>query len=184
MNIALHNANNYLWENMDQFFDFPMYSSQYQPFDDTVPFLAIALRGKMDLFGANANFYPYARDELLRLIDFGVYPSFVITEKSSKYLQKTELEYLYSTRYADLKDAIITYYDFVNQALNHVMNASITDRRVLTTGLVAVTYDNGIVIVVNYNNQDLTYNGFTVGAKNYIVTRGNELIGANNERGN
>ena len=55
-----------------------MYSSQYLQFTDTVPFLAIALRGELDLFGANANFYAYARDELLRLIDYGIYPSLLL----------------------------------------------------------------------------------------------------------
>ena len=41
MNIGLASVNHYLWGTLTDFFDFPMYSSQYITFDDTVPFLAI-----------------------------------------------------------------------------------------------------------------------------------------------
>ena len=50
-----------------------MYSSQYLQFSDTVPFLAIVLNGCPF---ERAAILPHARDELLRLIDYGVYPSF------------------------------------------------------------------------------------------------------------
>ncbi|MBU1020276.1 MAG: hypothetical protein KJ847_03610, partial [Firmicutes bacterium] len=119
--IALYDINAYLWKYSDLYYDFPMYSSQYITFDDTVPFLSIVLSGSMQLFGPHANFYPYARDELLRLIDFGVYPSFVVTKESSKELQDTGLESIYSSKYDDIKNSITTYYQFVDGALSNVI---------------------------------------------------------------
>jgi hypothetical protein len=167
--IALKEANAYLWGSMDHFFDFPMYSSQYIIFDDTVPFMSIVLSGNMTLFGPYANFYPYARDELLRLIDFGVYPSFIVTEKSSKYLQKTGLESIYSSRYEDIEPLIVTYVDFVDGALSHVIGSTIENREVLANGLVLVTYANGVRIGVNYRNQTMTVLGVNIAPKNYHV---------------
>lgn len=167
--IALKEANAYLWGSMDHFFDFPMYSSQYVIFDDTVPFMSIVLSGNMTLFGPYANFYPYARDELLRLIDFGVYPSFVVTEKSSKYLQKTGLESIYSSRYDDIAPLILTYHQFVDGALSHVVGQTIEAREVLSNGLVVVTYANGVRIAVNYRNQSMTVSGITILPKSYHV---------------
>jgi len=167
--VALYDVNAYLWGQIDAFYDFPMYSSQYVTFDDTVPFLAIALSGHMDLFGSNANFYPYARDELLRLIDFGIFPSFIVTDQSSKMLQETGLESIYSSRFDDLKLSISTYYDFVNEALQHVQNAKIIGRKVLESGVFEIVYDNDYVIVVNYSSQIVPYGSQSVSPKNYLV---------------
>jgi len=169
LNHALYDSNDYLWGQMDLFFEFPMYSSQLISFDDTVPFLAITLSGYIDLFGPYANFYPYARDELLRLIDFNIYPTFYVTHKSSKYLQKTGLESIYSSRFTDLKPAIETYYNFVNNALSHTLNAHIIDREILANGVVEVTYSNGIIIVVNYTNDTFVYNSNHINPKDYYV---------------
>ena len=175
MRVALYVANAYLWKEIDAFFHFPMYSSQYVQMSDTVPFLAIVLNG-LPLFGTNANFYPYARDELLRLIDFGVFPSFLVTEKSSKYLKDTELESIYCSRYVDLKPAIIVYYDFVNQALRHVSSALITGRTVPETGVVRVDYDNGVSIILNYTETSKFYSGLEILPKNYLVLKAGEVL--------
>ncbi|PKK99434.1 MAG: hypothetical protein CVV57_02620 [Tenericutes bacterium HGW-Tenericutes-2] len=167
--IALYDVNSYLWKSMDLYYDFPMYSSQYITFDDTVPFLSIVLSGSVQLFGPHANFYPYARDELLRLIDFGVYPSFVVTQKSSKELQETGLEAIYSSKYDDIKKSILAYYDFVDGALSSVIGQRIVDRQVITNGVIQITYENDIVIYVNYRETPFTQGSLIIGAKNYVI---------------
>ena len=169
LDISLYDVNQYLWGSIDNFYDFPMYSSQYVTFDDTVPFLSIVLSGSITLFGPNANFYPYAREELLRLIDFGVYPSFVVTEKSSKKLQDTGLEAIYSSRYLDVKNSIVTYYDFVNHALKNVIGSRIVNREVYLNGVIVVTYENEIQIVINYTTNQVDYEGTLIDQKDYLV---------------
>ena len=167
--IALYDVNSYLWKSMDLYYDFPMYSSQYITFDDTVPFLSIVLSGSVQLFGPHANFYPYARDELLRLIDFGVYPSFVVTQKSSKELQETGLEAIYSSKYDDIKKSILAYYDFVDGALSSVIGQRIVDRQVITNGVIQITYENDIVIYINYRETPFIEGSLIIGAKNYVI---------------
>lgn len=169
--IILYDAYDYMFDVMDAYFDMPMYSSQYVIFDDTVPFLSIALSGYMPLFAPYANFYPYARDELLRLIDFHVYPSFVLTEKSSKFLQDTSLEFIYSSSYRDLNDAVKTYYHFVNDALKHVYGESIMYREVIQNGVIKVTYSNETIIYINYLDEPYNHQGTIIQAKNYVVDK-------------
>jgi hypothetical protein len=171
---ALYEANSYAWEYLDAYFDFPLYSSQYAAFTDTVPFASIVLRGSVDLFGAYANFYPYARDDLLRLIDFGVYPSFIVTDQPAEKLAKTDLATIYSARYDVLAADIKAYYGFVSQALNAVIGARIIGRKVVATGLVVVSYENGVNLVVNFHHEDRDYLGQPVPAKSYLVTEGGD----------
>ncbi|MDY0295566.1 MAG: DUF5696 domain-containing protein, partial [Acholeplasmataceae bacterium] len=167
--VALYDANSYMWDMMDQYLEFPMYTSHYLTFDDTVPFLSIVLSGTMPLYGPFANFYPYAKDELLRLIDFGVYPSFIVTQESSKALLETDLENIYSSSYDDIKPAIVRYYQFVNDALKHVIGEQIVNREVIDNGVVKVTYSSGAYIVINYLDVPYTYLAQSIDAKNYKV---------------
>ena len=167
--VALYDANSYMWDMMDQYLEFPMYTSHYLTFDDTVPFLSIVLSGTMPLYGPFANFYPYAKDELLRLIDFGVYPSFIVTQESSKALLETDLENIYSSSYEDIKPAIVRYYQFVNDALKHVIGEQIVNREVIDNGVVKVTYSSGAYIVINYLDVPYTYLAQSIDAKNYKV---------------
>jgi hypothetical protein len=171
MKIALYDAYAYLWGQMDAYFDLPMYSSQYLSFSDTVPFIPIVLKGSMDLFGSNANFYDYARDQLLRSIDYGVNLSFVVTEASSKHLQDTALRHIYTSRFTDLKPAIETYYAFVNGALSFVQGQTIESRTILQEGVVKVVYEDDTTIYVNYLNQMVIAEGRVVLPKNYIVVK-------------
>jgi hypothetical protein len=125
----------------------------------------------MDLFGSNANFYDYARDQLLRSIDYGVNLSFVVTEASSKNLQDTALRYIYTSRFTDLKPAIETYYAFVNGALSFVQGQTIESRTILQEGVVKVVYEDDTTIYVNYLNQMVIAEGRVVLPKNYIVVK-------------
>lgn len=176
LNVALADSNSYLWSSMDVFYQFPMYSSQYLQFSDTVPFIPITLHGALDLFASNANFYAYARDELLRLIDYGVYPSFLVTKESSKLLENTNLYSIYSSRFEDLKLSIIQYYNFVNGALKYVQNSQIIERKLLADGVVLTGYDNDIKIIVNYLPQAYTYELMSIAPKNYLVLKNNQII--------
>lgn len=171
MKTALYDAYAYLWGQMDAYFDLPMYSSQYLSFSDTVPFIPIVLKGSMDLFGSNANFYDYARDQLLRSIDYGVNLSFIVTEASSKNLQDTALRHIYTSRFTDLKPAIETYYAFVNGALSFVQGQTIESRTVLQEGVVKVVYEDDTTIYVNYLDQMVIADGRVVLPKNYIVVK-------------
>ncbi len=168
---ALYDAYAYLWGNMDAYFDMPMYSSQYLSFSDTVPFIPIVLKGAMDLYGSNANFYDYARNQLLRSIDFGVNLSFIVTNESSKRLQDTALRHIYTSKFDDLQPAILTYYAFVNGALSFVSGQTIESREVLQDGVVKITYEDQTTIYVNYLNTLVLAEGRVVLPKNYIVVK-------------
>ncbi len=131
--------------------DVALYSSQQKRFSDTVPFLAIVLSGYKDVFGRNANFFANTTNELLRLVDYHIYPSFYITNESSYYLLNTGSENIYTSRYLDWEEEIKRQYDFVNEALKHVANERIVSRTVLDAGFVKVSYANGVSIYINYS---------------------------------
>lgn len=174
-NIAMFNVNDYMLDSITRNLDYSMYSSQYLAFSDTVPFSSIVLSGNIELYSNYLNFFSSVRDDLLRMVDFDVYPSFLLTKRAPSLLDETALNYIYSSKYEDYKDAIDVYYNFVNCALKNVIGSSIIKRTILTRGVSMITYDNGVSIIVNYLNHDYNHEGKTIKAKNYLVMNGGGL---------
>lgn len=168
-NIALYSPNDYLLKYTDRNFDFSMYTNQYLVFDDTVPFASIVQSGSIELFSSYINFFGSVRDDLLRMIDYNVYPSFLLTKESSSKLDETALQYIYCSQYDNLEEAVNVYYNFVNEALKDFAGKSIENRQVIQDGLVKVTYSNNKSIYVNYQNYDITVDNIVVPAKGYKV---------------
>jgi len=167
--VALYDSNAYLYGYVDAIIEVPMYSSQYVSFDDTVPFLSIAMSNMIDLYSPSATFFPYVRDDLLRMIDFHIYPSFIVTTNYTTKLQETNLSEIYVSDYDVISPMIDTYYQFIGDALVQTLNASITAREVLQSGVVIVSYDNGLEIIINYTDQAVSILGVVVEAKHYEV---------------
>ena len=103
--------------------------------------------------------------------------------KSSKLLQDTPLSYIYTSKFADLKPAILTYYDFQNRALSHVSWISDYFKgTVLEDGVVKVMYDNQkrpSILIPNTVIKD----GFEINPKNYVVVFEGLILSGNYEMG-
>ena len=168
-NVALYQPNDYLLKYTDRNFDYSMYTNQYLIFDDTVPFTSIVQSGSVELYSTYINFFGNVRDDLLRMIDYNVYPSFLLTKESSSLLDETALQYIYCSQYDNLESAVTVYYDFVNDALKNVVGAKIVDREVIKDGLVAISYSNGRTVYVNYTKNNELVDGTSVPAKGYEV---------------
>lgn len=161
--------NAYALQGTTSYYDAPLYNNQYNFFDDLVPIIPVVLSGHMDMFSQFLNYNSLGVEQLLMLIDFGILPSYILTEERPSMLQGTDIEYYYSSEYDAWRDTIIEEYTFISNALNHVYGSSIVARDILDTGISKVTYENGVVIVVNYTSEAYTYNAETIDPLNYHV---------------
>ncbi|MCD4826484.1 MAG: hypothetical protein K8Q99_01730 [Acholeplasmataceae bacterium] len=166
--VAIEKPFSYLWF-ADVIYDIPMYSSQQSKFSDTVPFYAMVLSGYQTTYGRSSNFFSNKTNELLRMIDYGVYPSFYITHEASYLLLNTGSNNIFTSRYEDWKNEIVSQYEFVNDALKNVTGQSFISREVLGLGVVKNTYTNHTVIYINYSGNDVVVEGVSVNAMEYEV---------------
>lgn len=162
------NAYSYLF-GADVIKDSPMYSSQQQRFSDTVPFYSYVLQGHKNVYARNGNFFSNTQNELLRMVDYHLYPSFFVTKESSYLLLDTKSSNVFTSRYLDWKEEIIRQYQYVKNALEPVKSASVISREVLEVGVVLITYSNGVELLVNYTGNDYLYQGITVNKTSYEV---------------
>ena len=146
--------NAYIYPYTDTVFNMPLFNSQLKYFDDLIPLLPLVLSGHMEMYSRYLNFNSLGREQLLAMIDFGIYPSYIISDARASDLRGSDVEHFYTTRYDHWRESIIHEYEFINDALRHVMHAVIVDRVVLDTGVVSVHYDNGVHITINYTTSE------------------------------
>ncbi len=169
---ALSNPNCYLWKYTDDYFDMPMNNSQYLYETDTVPFLQIVLKGSIDYYAPYANQSSYSQNDILKMIEFGAYPSFITAAADNYELQNTPLVDYFSINFDDWYSTITGVYGKVNSALKSVEGAEISAHTVLSSGVARVDYSNGVSIYVNYNADEFTDGDVTVGAFGYVAVGG------------
>jgi hypothetical protein len=162
--IGLQKPNRYLWPWTDRFLDMPLFSTQYLLETDTVPLLPMILNGTMELFAPYANFSAASNRDVLRLIDYNVYPSFLITRESSHLLMMTNSSEYYSTEYENYRDVILSIYNRVNAVLREVQSAEWTGRRVMRPGVIINGYSNDMEVVINYSSEPYEHRGTVIPA--------------------
>lgn len=163
--LNMENPNMYLWKYTDRYLQSPVGTSQYVFETDAVPFLQIVLNGTMEVYAPYSNFSFYTKSDMLRMIDYNISPSFIISKEPSYYLAPTASSYLYSTEYSQYKELIDEVYDTVNDVLKSVIGYEWVDRTVLKDGVIINTYKNGNdvkEIIINYTDEVITYNQQTV----------------------
>jgi len=171
--IPMYRPNEYLWQYASAAYDVPVNSGQYLYVTDTVPFLEMVLGGSAELFCEPLNVGVYSRPYFLRLIEYGVYPSFAVTACDSYNLFQTAQEWYYSTSFSDWQPQMLEAYAYLSGALNQIGNGAIVRHECMEEGLIRVTYDNGARVYVNYTPTQKTCDGVTVLPNDYAVLPGN-----------
>ena len=115
------------------------------------------------------NFNSLGITPLLMMIDFGIYPAYILTENRSSLLRGTDIEALYATQFAMWEDQIVEEYSFINEALSAVRGASIIARTIPSPGVSQVTYDNGVVLLINYTSEVQVIDGVSVAPLMFVV---------------
>ena len=173
--VNLVNPNLYLWKYADRYLQSPVGTSQYVYETDTVPFLQMVLHGTMEVYAPYANFSFYSVTDRLRMIDYNIAPSFVLTQEPSYLLAATTSSDYYSTEFEQYEQLVQDIYNFVNEPLSQVIGYDWNGRSVLQDGVIVNTYvkDTGKKsIVINYTDEDVTVAGTTVTAMSAKVIEG------------
>ena len=168
--IVLDAWNQYMLKYASTLVELPVSNSQYVYETDSIPFLQMVLRDSVDCYAPYSNQGFYSGASILKMIEYGVYPSFMVMEADNFSLNDTPLENCFSLNFEDWEERIHDVYGKVNGALSYVKGAAITEHSVEAEGVYCTVYDNGVRIFVNYDMEDyVTEEGITVPAGSYAV---------------
>ena len=115
------------------------------------------------------NFSSNSRNDLLKQVDYGVYPSYFLTQEATAKMLNTRSTWIYSSSYQQWAPDIEQTYQWMNSLLGPVKGQSIIARQTLRDGIVATTYANGKQIIVNYTDQPASLGGFVVNAMDAVL---------------
>ena len=151
--MPLFKPNEYFLGNTSHYLNMPLYHERLRFITDSVPFLQILLRGYIDYYSTYLNFSTNQEIDKLKCIEYGSNLAYLISYEESYKIANTLSSHLYATYYESNKENMFEQIDDVNRAFMSIKNQKIVDREVIETGLVKVTYGNGVEIYVNYTNE-------------------------------
>lgn len=124
----------------------------------TVPFMSMVLHGYKEYTGQALNLAGDYEYYLLKTIESGANPYFVVAMNNISELKKhnySAIQYYYSVRYNIWVNDIVSAYNSVNEAIGDLQDVAIAKHELVTAdGKVArVEYENGISFYVNYSEK-------------------------------
>ncbi len=201
-NVMTEFGNAYTLSYVTDVLDVPLDSSGFNYASDTVPFMGMVLHGYIQFSGQALNTVGDSRYELLRSIESGAYPYYILSAQNTNILKLDE-EYskYYSIDYSIWSDDLIATYKEMNDALHDLQTQRIVGHEFVSgqrnysekewakidaekqriasrypagteeylkemalveskyivdnNRIVKVTYENGAVFYLNFNNYDV-----------------------------
>ncbi len=168
--LSFYRPNDYLFSLARAYYDMPVSDNGYVYTHASVPFLPIVLSGHLPYYGSALNFSSNRQDDLLRHIEYGIYPSYFVTYEPTGIMLNTYVSsWLYSSSYAQWGAEIQETYQWMNALLAPVSGQEIVAHEAITDGVYVTTYANGQQIIVNYNNAPFMFGERTVEARNALL---------------
>ena len=173
--LAGDTPNSFLWKNYNEFYNLSVYNSQYQCETDSVPFMEIVFSGIINMYAEYSNFSFYDTLSQLKMIDYNLNPSFIISASENTDIMYTNARDWFTTSYDSYHPIINEICAKVLPALKLIEGKTIINREVIELpnnelGVYVNTYathENGVigndkeVLAINYLNhaQEIEYNG-------------------------
>lgn len=168
-NLMTNAANSYSFAYSDDIINVPVYSTEFYIVDESIPLYEMIIHGCIDYSSELLN-YEDAEDMtpvILKLIETGAAPHYAFTWEESSKMKDTGLSHYYATTFDTWSAEAVSVYEQVNEALKHVSGSVMTDHQIFDNGVRKISYDNGVVIYINYAEEAQTADGVTIPALSY-----------------
>ncbi len=169
--IILENGNAYTWKYADHLLAIPLDSSNRINFTQEVPFMGIVLHGYIRFAGDPLNLAGDYRYTILKTIENGANPYFVLAYDNTAELKTNGYGSYYAVDYSTWKESILTEYNKINEVLSPLQDQIIVNHESLGNRVIRVTYEDGTQIYLNYNNFEVKAEGITLEAMGFEVVK-------------
>lgn len=164
---AVDGGNYYAFADATFLYNVPDKSSGEFNYDEDVPFLQLVLHGYRPYSGRTfGNFSNSVEEAALHWLEYGYVPSFVLGHESPSIVKDTKSEGFFFSRIDDWSGTIAEIYKTFLPAYEKIKGQAITDY-VKGENTCTLTYEDGTVLLLNYNEQSAVIDGVTVEALSY-----------------
>lgn len=133
LEIMTSGGNAYTWKYVDHILDVALDSSRQSRASESVPFIGVVLHGSVQFAGEPLNMEGDLQYAMLKAIENGASPYFVLSYQNTDNLKEDEyLSKYYSIRYDIWKKDLISTYNTLNDVLGDVQDKYIIDHDFIT----------------------------------------------------
>lgn len=154
-NLGIYEPADYFYPYLKRYYETPYQSNSYAYLSESIPFLSLVLSGSVKTYSPLLNYVNQLDVMKLKMIEYNLRPSFIVTASPGYLLRYTHVEYLYTTEYDVWKDVIKDTYHDVSLILSDVSGEKMISHRYIFQGVAEITYESH-VIYVNYTNLPYT----------------------------
>lgn len=136
-------------------------------YTSTIPFLQMVMHGHVPYSSQILNGQPDYQMAILEAVETGAIPHYVVAGQFDPAVAQTEYAFLYYIDYGKWKEKIVFDMLRIQQDLGDLAEHEISGHEVHGDVRV-VTYDNGVMVYVNYGHENIELNGVKIPAMNYV----------------
>ena len=159
--------------------DIPVASSGHLLFDRDVPFYQMVIRGNIPYTGYAVNLNNTGADSFLKHIESLTGFTYGFMAESPEELQTTDYINLYGLGNADY-EIIADAYQVIERLNGYVKDATAVKHEI-SGDTAAMTYSNGVTVIVNYSSAEQQINGISVPARGFAAAENGTVIETGSE---
>ena len=167
--VAVDGGNAYTLPYADAVINAPSSSSQYDIANESVPFYQLALHGYLEMSGDPVNLSDSPVNQLLKAAETGSALHFYLADTAGEALIGTVYSDFYSIGYTEWRDTAVAYAARLQSLNRETFDRTIIGHRCVEKGVFETTYDNGVRVLVNYNDRPVTVDNLVVQAQDFTV---------------
>ena len=152
-------SNRYAMGSAERITDLDYTHSQYDISNEAVPFYQMVIHSYIAYSSVPGNLTHDMTWMELKWAEYGYMPYFLLTSENASELKYTTANWLYSSKYDEWKDDLISVSKSMSEKLGCVWNSEMVHHSKLSSLLEVyeVRYANGKAVYVNYTDSDYTY---------------------------
>ena len=157
--ISAGGGNAYVLPFINQLDNMAVKSNGHDMTDYSIPFVGMVLSGYVDYSAPILNDSNMEKADLLRIIESNASVSALLTENDTISVDISEYTLPSSTKYDDVKDSIVSSYEYCLEALDGLYGKRIVKHSTINNNVRVLEYENGAKMYINYSNTSVEFDG-------------------------
>lgn len=172
MTVALQNPLAAYYADMDIYLDLPLGTTSYSFLSAEVPFLPLVLSGSVPYYSAYNNFDSNQQRQFLKLVEYGAYPSYLLTKEEVQKLAYTNSSDVFSASWEIMKETVLACDARLKDLWNKIGDRRMEDHSLLAPGVALVRWGEDLCICLNYTSKPYSFEGQQIAPLDYLVWEG------------
>ena len=153
----------------DVIVDVPLSSAKANIFTEDIPFYALVFKGNVGLAGESINLATNTRRAILLSVEAGYGLNYTVINNWENTLLTNFSNAFYNSEYAKIKEDILANQAELSDYYSKISGAKISAHNILASGVRETVFDNGVHVIVNFNNAPVATSAGEVAAESFVV---------------